>query len=119
VKTQPVPAVSRKDVVRVVRREFSQVPEAELFAILDAYGTDDWQRERDRVQLAILKLAAGDLNALRGHVETACRDYRDVLACAEYPEDFKRAPAASLVSAERARVFEADWKQYREWLARK
>ena len=117
-KTQPVPSVSRADVVRIVRRDFPQVAEVTLLAILDDYGAADWQRERDRVQLAILKLAAGNLDALKHYVEMACGDYRDVLAYAEYPGYFKLGLSTPAASAERDRIFEADWDQYSEWLAR-
>jgi hypothetical protein len=35
--------------------------------------------------LAALKLANGDLNALKRHITLAKQGYRDVLAAAEYP----------------------------------
>ena len=52
-------------------------------AILDEYQSDG--ASPTRVQLAVLKLAAGRLDELRREIETARRDYRDVLAPAEYP----------------------------------
>ncbi len=54
---QPVPTVSRQDVIRIVRRDFPTIPEAEVHTILDEYGASDRHRERDRVQLAVLMLA--------------------------------------------------------------
>lgn len=47
-------------------------------ARLSRYGREDWQREVLRVQMACLKCANGDLDALEREVEAACSDYRDV-----------------------------------------
>jgi hypothetical protein len=116
VKTQPAPKVSRTDVTRIVRRDFPHLPEAEVLAILDRYGRADWQRDRDRVQLAILKLADGDFEALRQHTDVACTDYRDVLTAAEYPAYSRRPSTAPSASTDQAETFEGDWKQYRLWL---
>ena len=48
-------------------------------AVLDSYGVRSHERERERVQLAILKLSDGSLEALHHYVAAAKRDYRDVL----------------------------------------
>ena len=90
--------------------------EAEVLAELDRYGAADWQRERDRVQLAILKLADGDFAALQQHTDVACTDYRDVLAAAEYPAYSQHGWPSPSAGAARAEMFEADWDQYRKWL---
>ena len=58
--------------------------------MLDEYGGETWQREPHRVRLAVLKLAAGSMERLRREVESAKRDYRDVLAPAEYSGYTKR-----------------------------
>jgi len=73
---------------------------------------------RDRVQLAILKLAEGSLELLRIHTESAKRDYRDVLTAAEYPEYMEKVFSQGAPSEERQRTIDADWKQYRDWLTR-
>ncbi len=82
---QPTPNVTRADVERVLRRDFPPERVAEVLAMLDEYGPDDWHREPERVRLAVLKLAAGNLERLRYELEGAKRDYRDVLSPAEYP----------------------------------
>ena len=115
---QPVPTVSRHDVIRIVRRDFPNTPEDEVLAILDEYGTADWQRDRDRVQLAVLKLAAGDSQALLTTLSTALEDYRDVLAFAEYPADSKNGWNREYKPGEHERIYEEDWNQYQQWLAR-
>ncbi|HEX6766213.1 MAG TPA: hypothetical protein VF103_12065 [Polyangiaceae bacterium] len=51
------------------------------------YGTESYEREIERVRLAILKLSNGALEELRNMTAAAKRDYRDVLMWAEYPEE--------------------------------
>jgi hypothetical protein len=91
---------------------------ADILALLDAYGTETYERERERVQLAILKLSKGDREALIEYVRVAKRDYRNVLAWAEYP----RAMGVSVVgestsdAAGRQEIRESDLHQYLSWL---
>lgn len=86
---------------------------------LDEYGTEDWQRERERVQSAVLKLAAGTLDDLRRYINLAKLDYRDVLAPAEYPRYTKKMfHIDKLTAEERQRIIDADWKQYQDWFTR-
>jgi hypothetical protein len=49
-------------------------------------------------------------------VVTAKRDYRDVLAWAEYPEEL-RSPTWRMPAADQARIRAADRAQYIAWLA--
>jgi hypothetical protein len=115
--TQPVPKVTPGDVERVVRRDFPDEPFANVMAILNEYGTEKWQREQPRVQLAMLKLAKGNLEKLRAAVNVAKSDYRDVLAPAEYPLYAKGSfRTGNLPVKERQRVIDSDWRQYEEWL---
>ena len=60
-----------------------------VLELLDTYGVESYERERERVQLAILKLSAGSEEKVREYVDVAKRDYRDVLFWAEYPEESK------------------------------
>ena len=114
---QPTPAVTAADVERVVRRDFPAERVAEVLAILNEYGIESWQREFDRVRLAALKLAAGNLKKLRLHIETAKQDYRDVLAYAEYPGYMSRVPGPGARPPDVVqRIVDADWKQYQDWL---
>ena len=55
--------------------------------LLDDYGMEPDERERERVQLDILKLSDGNEEKVREYVAVAKRDYRDVLFWAEYPEE--------------------------------
>ncbi len=116
---QRVPRVSRRDVLRVIRREFPGEPFDAVLALLDRYGAEAWERERDRVQLAALKLAAGSVAELERQVAAAKRDYRDAIAQAEYPGGLSAAllPAPPDAGEERA-MDERDWDHYRRWLER-
>ena len=62
---------------------------ARVLELLDNYGMESYERERERVQVAILKLSAGSEEKVREYVAVAKRDYRDVLFWAEYPEESK------------------------------
>jgi len=57
--------------------------------VLDSYGVESFERERERVQLAMLNLSSGNEVKLRENVAAAKRDYRDVLCWSEYPEESK------------------------------
>jgi hypothetical protein len=111
---QPVPRVSSADVERVVTRDFGSAAAAPILAILDGYGGHNSHREPNRVRLAALKLAAGNRARLSELIEQAGLDYRDILAAAEYPAYFGASGLAD--ESERARLIDADWRQYREWL---
>ena len=78
-------AHSRADVLAAVRSAFPEGMVARVVSLLDAYGTQPY--ERDRVHLAILALSHGNEEKLREYIEVAKRDYRDVLFWAEYPEE--------------------------------
>ena len=116
---QPTPVVTAADVERIVRRDFPSERAAEVVAVLSEYGTESWQREPDRVRLAVLKLAAGNMEKLRQGIETAKQDYRDVLAYAEYPGYMTRVPGPGTRPPDEVqRIVDADWKQYQDWLTR-
>lgn len=91
--------------------------------LLDSYGREEWQSERERVQLACLKLAAGDLRSLQQQVEVANLDYRDVLAGAEFPGQC-RIGFVGMSNLEKTdpKALEdlqlQDWEQYKAWLYR-
>ena len=112
---QCAPSVTAADVERVARRDFPGVALGTILGILSAYGTEDWQREVDRVRLAILKLSKGSLTDLRYWTEQAKCDYRDVLGPAEYPEYGRRRWSTD---EEHNEIVRSDWKQYERWLKR-
>ena len=80
-------AHSRDEVVAAVEVAFPEGSRARVLELLDTYGVEAYERERERVQLAILKLSAGNEEKLHEFVAVAKRDYRDVLFWAENPEE--------------------------------
>jgi hypothetical protein len=71
---------SRDDVLAAVEAAFHASNLMTILAILDLYGTETYERERERVQLAIIELSGGSQDKLLELVQTAKTDYRDVLA---------------------------------------
>jgi hypothetical protein len=65
--------VTFDDVTIVVRREFAEEQFGVVMTVLNEYGIETWEREKVRVQLAALKLANGDLKALKRHITLASR----------------------------------------------
>ena len=113
---QPVPDVSRFDVERIVHREFGDANASRALAILDEYKSDSGSASR--VQLAVLKLAAGDIVVLKREIETAKLDYRDVLAYAEYPRYTREIGFHDVQESLKQVVIDDDWRQYDSWLRR-
>ena len=119
-KNQPIPDVKQEDIDRIVRRDFPESQDDAVLDILQQYGAEKWHREGWRVKAAVLKLANGNLHALRIAMDVAKRDFRDVLMAAEYPEYGRTDTSArkKLDEAERDRVIDRDWEQYRTWLTK-
>jgi len=99
--------VTRADVERIVRRDFPPEQFDSVIAVLDEY-TD---RERDRVQLAALKLADGNLARIR---EVFNSEWRDILADAEYPNSMQYGHGPNRPEG----LAEQDWAQYQAWFER-
>ncbi len=78
---------TREEVTAAVRIAFPGTPVATILEILDLYGIEPHEGERERVQLAILKLSEGDENKLLNFLEAAKQDYRDVLYWTEYSQE--------------------------------
>jgi hypothetical protein len=117
--SQPTPNVTNADVDRIVTRDYAADQRARVWVVLREYGSEEWHPEIDRVRVAALKLAAGNLEHLRLHIDVAKIDYRDVIAAAEYPGYMKRIPPSEDVPPhERAQVIRDDWEQYEQWLTR-
>ncbi len=113
--SQPTPEVSPEDVERVVQRDFASTEVAAAVSQLERYGAESWQRAVDRVRLAALKLAAGDLRRLKTEMDTACADYRDVIGPAEYPRYLAQYDR-DLDEERRQQIFDADFEEYQRWL---
>jgi len=105
------------DVDRIIRRDFSVEQYDAVFSILQKIG----EPEVPRVQLAVLKLAGGDIEQVVKYTEVARSDYRDILMWAEYPEmgRYSWSIFADKEAAEfRETSYARDWEQYQRWLNR-
>lgn len=80
---------TREAVMAEAARDFPHEDVATVMAVLDEYGRESYERERERVQRAILMLAEGDVDKLLKYTQAAKHDYRDVLWWAENPEAVK------------------------------
>jgi hypothetical protein len=78
---------SRDEVIASVQATFPKESWGRVLEMLDSDGVKSYERERERVQLDILKLSVGSEEKVREYVAVAKRDYRDVLFWAEYPEE--------------------------------
>ena len=107
---------SRDLVQRLTSKLFPAQPRAVMLGLLDQYGILPSEPERDRVQIAILKLSDSDPDKLAELVALAKRDYRDVLAAAEYPEQSRAGGRNTPPAEDLARIRQEDRRQYLDWL---
>jgi hypothetical protein len=94
---------------------------ARVLTELEKFGTEAYEREADRVRLAILKLCDARAERVIELVAAAKRDYRDVLMWAEYPGEGQAlwAIRLDLSDEEQLRLEDLrrrDRQQYQEWL---
>lgn len=90
---------TRSEVVSAVEEVFPGRKSADVLAVLDEYGIAPHERERERVQLAIVGLSNGDEERVRYFVKVAKTDYRDILSWQATgpltPEEGKKAQDAA------------------------
>lgn len=70
-------------VKEIAIKDFSCHPIKRILEILSQYGREPSEKEIVRVYIAILKLSCCDINKLKGYVEEAKKDYKQVLLWAE------------------------------------
>jgi hypothetical protein len=111
---QPTPNVNRKDVLRVIARDFPEHSD-EVLRLLRIVSCP--LIGADRLHLALLKLADGSLESLQERVAVPA-DSRDVVSRAEYPAYNRKSVIAlnKLSDSELNEIFENDWQQYCDWL---
>lgn len=82
------------------------------------YGQEEYEREPERVRVAILKVAGTSLEEIRQWVGIAKNDYRDVLASAEYPNELA-APTWEMADDTCRQIRHKDAREYDEWIGSK
>jgi len=117
---QPTPKISRKDIMRIVARDYPARKQEEVLEILRQYDGDS-EKGKFRVWASLMKISEGEIEQLRENVERAKSDFRDILAYAEYPEysDKVGFDDENFTKTELKDIIKADWKQYQNWLKAK
>ena len=82
------------------------------------FKNDAIPKHLEQIRLAVLKLANGNLEQLRRHIQTAKSDWRDVILFAESPEFMRTGIVEFYRRDERsqAAVTQRDRQQYVAWL---
>ena len=109
------------------RREVVEAKVKSLFpndpaAILQLLDNEVPARERERMQLNVLKLSNGDMDQLRHYIDLAKseREFIKVTGLAEYPKSSRRdINDMNLFDAAHKRLIEKDFRQYLNWLKKK
>lgn len=73
---------TREDVLAAARAAFPGSDAATIVGLFDLYGSKPYERERERVQLAIVALSEGREDQLLYFIQTAKNDYLDILCWA-------------------------------------
>ena len=112
---------TRELVILKANQIFPNYDISEIMQILDAYGKEKYEYEKERVQLAILKICKddkGDLELLKKLVEWAKIDYRDPLWNAEYSKQssIEYTSWVKMREKEQREIEKEDLKQYLKWL---
>ena len=113
-----MPRITSKKTLEKIKYYWPDEDPEKILMILRQYGQEDYEKESPRIQLAIIKLSDGDLEKLVEYVNLAKRDYRDVLAYAEYPEEIRTGFVGmqKLTEEEARAIRERDREQYLNWL---
>src|SRR5690349_18528861 len=113
------PRVSPADIERVVRRKYPHDQFAAVMAVLQTCCPRDTRDAADRVRVAVLRLSAGRVDALRRCVEIANHDSTGLLARVETPGHLQievRIRNGKVPKELQQRFIEEDRIQYESWL---
>ena len=115
---QPTAKISDKMLERLIQREFSGRAGQVSQKLKKIEG--ETPNGRNRSAAAILKLADKDFDAIDHLIALCNKDYREVIAPAEYPKCLELGLVNFHKRAqERKRLYLADWRQYANWLRKK
>jgi hypothetical protein len=81
--------LSGPEIVEAIRSLYPEEAHDRVRRMVDAYGSAPHERERQRVQLAIIRLSEGDEAKLGYFLSVAKQDYRDVLFWHDNPAQAK------------------------------
>jgi hypothetical protein len=89
-QTQAITLPNRMVICTTAARLFPQEDLDSVMAMLDHYGIEPHEPDREGVQLAILQLSDGDADKLLHYIQAAKQDYRNVVYWAAYPHHDKK-----------------------------
>ena len=113
---QFVPEVSHEDVERILKRDFPLEAQREISQAIEQVHVT----EKNRVVLACMKNAAGNVQKLKSNLAKASGYYREIIGEAEYPNYLKKMfRIEKLSEAEKAAIIEKDKNQYLNWFNRR
>jgi predicted RNase H-like HicB family nuclease len=69
----------KEDVVEAVQTAFPNEVFQTVLDVLNEYGTQLYELDRERVQIAVIRLSGGNLDRLLELITQAKQDYRDIL----------------------------------------
>jgi predicted RNA binding protein YcfA (HicA-like mRNA interferase family) len=122
-KDNRIPKVDSQDVHRIIKRDFGTDQARIVFSLLISQSSAHWSKGsgKDRIFLAILKLAGGDVDAIPQQIQAANLDPRDLIGFAEYPRFMKIGfiGAEKLNPIERQKLLDDDYQDYLNWLCAK
>ncbi|MBF0546335.1 MAG: hypothetical protein HQM08_17960 [Candidatus Riflebacteria bacterium] len=72
-------STASQTVIAAAKLAFPESDTQTIVDLLDLYGTEPYEREKERVQMAIIALSQGDETKLLEFISVAKLDYRDVL----------------------------------------
>ena len=110
---QPIPKISNRILEEIIERDFG-INSIEVKTKLNQVKSDT-ESGKNRISVAILKLANGNINSIDNFIELANSDFRDVISQAEY----KRCSELGFEDIEKSeigKIYLEDWKEYTEWL---
>jgi len=121
----PEPVALTPPVIKKVRQLFPPDQQSEAISLLEKecgrnlpFSEDDSAQGLERVRLAVIKLAGGNLAELLRQIDIARVDWRDVLSSAEYPEASRMGFVEynNLDERNRNEIKARDRQQYVDWL---
>ncbi len=111
--TQPIAKVTKKQLNRLIAREFSQNIETVKNKLCKVES--DTLNGKNRISAAVIKLSNKELKSLDHYIDIANADCRDVLSQAEYPKCTKLG-FKEVNNKEIKNIYMDDWRAYSKWL---
>lgn len=106
---------TRELVIKKTKQIFPEHPYDYVMQSLELYGQMEHETNKERVQLAILKLTQTNKDNFCKHIVHAKIDYRDILAAAESPH-YLNVDYSKTTEPERKALIEKDLQEYNTWL---